>query len=252
MAAKRKEEKRAFIDNKQADEAALQEQRRADCLRIDTEARALLQQSQIFFGDQSTTLAAQRMPNGAENGPSSEAFFAELKELGAEGVDQGDWRRVEVRRSQAYWTQAHALLEADGCMRPTQFDYHLREQMQSKLWWLLSRRGSQVKEEKEAAYRARLREDDERRRLENLRRGYPRVRPVRPVPEWPFFIDLDPARRDPALQQSALARSSEPGSVVVKATSQVRPAQVCPGNVARNWQKGEFRVSLKLEAFTVA
>ena len=45
MAAKRKEEKHAFIDNKQADEAALLEQRRADCARIDAEAQRLLQQS---------------------------------------------------------------------------------------------------------------------------------------------------------------------------------------------------------------
>ena len=45
MAAKRKEEKRAFIVNKQADEAAVQEQRRADCARIDAEAQRQLQQS---------------------------------------------------------------------------------------------------------------------------------------------------------------------------------------------------------------
>ena len=174
MAAKRKEESRAFIDKKQADEAALQEQRRADCLRIDAEACALLQQRKICFrcsqaephepsrcwaacrgtdkkqekDSDSTTLAtynAGGLPRGADEGPGSEAFVAELKEL--TGVDFRPLYRdcrsrgsgganVEVRRSPAYWTQAHALLEADGCMRPTQFDYHLREQMQSKLWWL--------------------------------------------------------------------------------------------------------------------
>ena len=45
--------------------------------------------------------------------------------------------------------------------------------------------------------------------------------------EWPFFIDLDRAgdraeRHKAALQRSALARRSELGSVVVKATPQVR------------------------------
>ena len=45
MAAKRKAEKRPFIDSKKADEAAVQEQRCADCERIDAEARRLLQQS---------------------------------------------------------------------------------------------------------------------------------------------------------------------------------------------------------------
>lgn len=45
MAAKRKAEKRPFIDSKKADEAAVQEQRCADCERIDAEARRLLKQS---------------------------------------------------------------------------------------------------------------------------------------------------------------------------------------------------------------
>ena len=76
-------------------------------------------------------------------------------------------------------------------------------------------------------------------------------------------------RHKAALQQSALARSSEPGSVVVKATPKVWTRLPCDFSAAyacyrrshvaehcipehvreieRNWQKVEARVSLKLE-----
>ena len=126
-------------------------------------------------------------------------------------------------------------------MSHEQYNHHLSELLTERLEQLCRERRQEVcsyTERLQAEHHARMREDDERERLENLRREK-------------IWRENLRERRKAELQQSLLARSSEPGSVVVKATPQVRPAEVRPGLIKRNWQNGEFRVYLKLEAFTV-
>ena len=276
---KRKAEKEAFFAAKKVDDAAVQQQRRADCARINAAALAQAVPEQAAWVPEqahrpdyfvsktvNASLYAPFNPrviwpyhdvgSSSVTVPGGEDFLARLNELnvGAASTSVPRWpaispwattstacgstRSTEARffRSDAYWRRVSALLEADSCMSHEQFNHHLSELLTERLEQLCREREQEVcsyTERLQAEHHARMREDNERRRLENLRRENLRLENLA------------------ALQQSALARSSEPGSVVVKATPRVRPAQDRRGNVARNWQEGEFRVYLKLEAFTV-
>lgn len=223
MAAKRKAEKRPFIDSKKADEAAVQEQRCADCERIDAEARRLLQQSvwseahgykqcltgALWVRDADGVPTTSRCPQGPQGSeryveattlvsfdigweyyhretivyevldaagrpcgytgrlwtlldrpaaaaatghtstevrkgiPGHEAFLAKLRALDYNALDSCN---LEIRRGIAYWRQAYALLEADGCMSKTQFDHHIRELMERKVQEVRDERNREISE----------------------------------------------------------------------------------------------------------